>query len=175
MSNLAIVANPGLASSWAEILCIDGHKVDTFTSLMETQDLFSHDHFDILIMDVENPDFGETMLIPQTRAKWPACKIVAVVSSYTFRTSAVYEMGLWSPDQLLLKPLESRLLLATVSFLWAQVRSQEIRTAMESVKRSPAGLPIEAPPENPVLALPTPAAEEQVACHSAETEGRRLA
>lgn len=175
MSNLALVANPALATSWAEILCTDGHTVDTFTNPMETQGLFSHDHFDILIIDVENPDFGETMLIPQTRSKWPDCKIVAVVSSYMFRTSAVYEMGLWSPDQLLLKPLESRLLLATVSFLWAQVRSREIKTAMENVKRTPAGLPIEAPQEASVFALHTPAAEEEITHQSTETEGRRLA
>lgn len=142
MSNVAIVADPGLSSTWATALSADGHVVHTFADSLGAQELFSHDSFDILIIDIENADFGETMLIPQARASWPDCKIIAIVSSYTFRSSAVYQMGLWTPDQLLLKPINTRLLLATVSFLWAQIRSREIRSVIDSVKRLPSGLPI---------------------------------
>lgn len=147
MTNIAIVAEPGLSSTWATALSADGHVVQTFADSLGAQELFSQERFDILIIDIENADFGETMLIPQVRASWPDCKIIAIVSSYMFRSSAVYQMGLWTPDQLLLKPISTRLLLATTSFLWAQIRSQEIRSTIASVKRHPSGLPVHASPD----------------------------
>jgi DNA-binding response OmpR family regulator len=84
-------------------------------------------NIDIMVVDVANPDSGEAMPIPHARAAWPQCKILAITSGYAFRSSAFYQMGLWSPDQLLLKPINLRILTATVSFLWAQVRTERIR------------------------------------------------
>ena len=134
MCKIAIVADPSLSTGWARTLSADGHVVDTFDDPWEYQSELSGDQRDIVILDVTNPNFGETMLIPQTKAAWPDCRTIAVVSSYTFRSSAVYEMGLWTPDQLLIKPVASRLLAATVSFLWAQIRSQQIKKIVEEVR-----------------------------------------
>ena len=134
MCKIAIVADPSLSTGWARILSADGHTVDTFDDPWEYQNQLSNEERDIVILDVTNPNFGETMLIPQTKSAWPNCRTIAVVSSYTFRSSAIYEMGLWTPDQLLIKPVDPRLLTATVSFLWAQIRSDEIREIVREVR-----------------------------------------
>ena len=44
------------------------------------------------------------MLIPQVRAKWPDCRIIVTVNDYSFSASQFYRMGLWAPDDMLLKP-----------------------------------------------------------------------
>ena len=140
MSKIAIIADPTLSTTWARTLRADGHDVDVIEHSFDYQELLSGDPRDIVIFDVANPNFGETMLIPQVRAAWPDCKTIAVVSSYTFRSSAIYEMGLWSPDQLLIKPVNVRLLSATVAFLWAQIRTAEIKQIVREAKGMLDGL-----------------------------------
>ncbi|MEM6621184.1 MAG: hypothetical protein AAF674_03080 [Pseudomonadota bacterium] len=127
MSRIVIIADARLGHVWSSALARDGHDVVCVSDSLSFQSLFEGDSYEIVIIDIDRPDWGETMLIPQVRAAWPDSKIVAVVANYDFRNSAVYQMGLWTPDQVLLKPLAIRLLCTTVSFLWAQIRSQEIR------------------------------------------------
>ena len=134
MSKIAIIADSNLASTWAMILCAEGHVVDTYPHSLNHEDFIAGEAPDIVILDVNNPDFGETMLIPHAKAAWPDCKIVAVVSNYTFRASAIYSMGLWTPDQLLIKPVDRRLLVATISFLWAQIRSKQIKDMVKNTR-----------------------------------------
>ena len=143
MSLIAVIADPLLAMPWANELRADGHVVECYWGHDIAETLFAGESPEIVVIDIENPEWAETMLIPQCQAKWPDCKVIAVVSSYAFRTSAVYEMGLWEPDQLLLKPLTPRLLAATVTFLWAQLRSAEIK---KLVKDTPFLLPGESAP-----------------------------
>ena len=127
MSLIAVVAEPTISQPWAQELQRDGYEVACHWGPSCSESLFSGDIPEIVIVDIAHPEWPESMLIPQSRAIWPNCRIVAVVPSYTFRTSAVYEMGLWEPNQLLLKPLTPRLLAATVTYLWAQLRTQEIK------------------------------------------------
>ena len=134
MSKISIIADSNLASTWAMILCAEGHVVDTYPHSLDHDDFIACEAPDIVILDVTNPDFGETMLIPHAKAAWPDCKIVAVVSNYTFRASAIYSMGLWTPDQLLIKPVDRRLLVATISFLWAQIRSKQIKDMVKNTR-----------------------------------------
>lgn len=127
MSLISVIAEPSLAMPWAKELEADGHVIQCHWGPTSAETLFAGESPEIVIVDIEHPEWPESLLIPQSRATWPACKVIAVVSSYAFRTSAVYEMGLWKPDQLLLKPLAPRLLSATVTFLWAQLRTEEIK------------------------------------------------
>ncbi|MEM7744896.1 MAG: hypothetical protein AAF409_14405 [Pseudomonadota bacterium] len=127
MSRIVIIADPQLAAPWAESLTRDGHAVLTIEGGIGVQTLFDEDPFEIVIVEIDKPDAGESMLVPQVRATWPNCKVIAVVTDFGFRRSAVFEMGLWTPDQVLIKPLAPRLLRATVSFLSAQIRSKELR------------------------------------------------
>lgn len=130
MASILIVGDARSNSTWCEVLRLEGHAVEACENSIEFQSRFASDPVDIFIVDVTHADWGEAMLIPQIRAAWPDCRIVAIASSYAFRSSAVYQMGLWTPDQLLIKPVNLRVLCATVSFLWAQIRSAAIRSAV---------------------------------------------
>ena len=130
MASILIVGDARSNSTWCEVLRLEGHSVEACENSIEFQSRFATDPVDIFIVDITHADWGEAMLIPQIRAAWPDCRIVAIASSYAFRSSAVFQMGLWTPDQLLIKPVNLRVLCATVSFLWAQIRSAEIRSAV---------------------------------------------
>lgn len=158
MSLIAVIANPSTAMPWSQELEADGHKVACHWGPDSSEALFSGDAPEIVVVDIENPEWSESMLIPQSRAKWPDCKVIAVVSSYEFRCSAVYEMGLWKPDQLLLKPLAPRLLAATVTFLWAQLRSEELR---QLVRQTPFMLPSNLIAADKPVLLPEPDWEDE--------------
>lgn len=157
MSKIAVVARPGLAISWVQELRLEGHEAEAFSGPEGAADLFAHAEPEIVIIDIENPEWPESLLIPQARAAWPGCKVIAVVSSYAFRNSAVYKMGLWEPDQLLMKPLSPRLLTATVTFLWAQLRTEELKREIAAAQ---VALPEEArfPADNSDKSTPRRAA-----------------
>lgn len=127
MASILIVGDARANAIWCDVLRLDDHTVELCENSIEFQSRFASDPVDIFIVDVTHADWGEAMLIPQIRAAWPNCKIMAIASDYAFRSSAVYQMGLWTPDQLLIKPVNPRVMCATVAFLWAQIRSARIR------------------------------------------------
>ena len=133
MAEVLIVGDNTSVQQWSLVLARAGHTVETIASTMDMQDRFAGPDVDVLIVDISHADWGEAMLIPQARATWPKCRIIAVASNYAFRSSAVYQMGLWTPDQLLMKPVIPRILSATVAFLWAQIRSDKIREAVATI------------------------------------------
>ncbi len=137
MASILIIGDDAPIPSWVETLR-DEHQVETLTSVVDLPPGKSvTDHsVDIIIVVVSNPDTGDAMPIANARSLWPGCKVIAVTSGYTFRTSAFFRMGLWSPDQLLLKPVNLRILRATVNFLWAQVRTEQIREIVASSSKS---------------------------------------
>lgn len=142
MASILLIGEAASVSNWVDCLEGEGHRVETVSHSVSVRERFSGEEVDILIIDVLHPDHGEAMLIPQARAAWPHCKTIAITSNYSFRTSAIFEMGLWSPDQLLIKPVNLRILTATVAFLAAQRRTddlmREIRSAQISDMRPPA-------------------------------------
>lgn len=131
MASILIIGDTRTHSSWAGVLERDGHSVEVAEHSLSIHDRFAGDPVDIFIVDIMNADWGEAMLIPQARATWPECRTIAVASSYAFRSSAIFQMGLWTPDQLLIKPVNPRVLSATVGFLWAQIKIQRIRKLIE--------------------------------------------
>lgn len=133
MAAVLIVGDSRSVYGWSDALEHEGHSVETCDHSLHVHDRFQGDPVDIFICDVTHADWGEAMLIPQTRATWPECRIIAVASSFSFRSSAVFRMGLWTPDQLLIKPVNTRVLCATVSLLWAQIRTKAIREFITNV------------------------------------------
>lgn len=127
MATTLLVGDARSCGEWADILRRERHSVEICEGSLGFQERFEGPPADIFIVDVTHANWGEAMLIPQARAAWPKCRILAIASGYAFRSSAVYQMGLWTPDQLLIKPVNPRVLCATVAFMWAQIRSEEIR------------------------------------------------
>ncbi|MEO1493978.1 MAG: hypothetical protein AAFV19_17635 [Pseudomonadota bacterium] len=136
MASILIIGDGASIPNWATALRQDDHTVETLPSAMDLPGALEdwYDPIDIIIVDVANPDSGEAMPIAQAQSLWPGCKIIAVTSGYSFRGSAFFQMGLWSPDQLLLKPLNLRIMSATVAFLWAQIRTERLRDIITSAK-----------------------------------------
>lgn len=136
MASILIIGDGASTPNWVTALRQHDHTVETLPNAMELPAALEdwYDPIDIIIVDVANPDSGEAMPIAQAQSIWPGCKIIAVTSGYSFRGSAFYQMGLWSPDQLLLKPINLRILCATVAFLWAQIRTERLRSIITSAK-----------------------------------------
>ena len=136
MASVLIIGDLSVVRVWMDALASYGHTVEHSAGGLEFQERFDGDPVDIFIVEIANADWGEAMLIPQARAKWPDCKVIAVAANYGFRSSAVFQMGLWSPDQLVLKPVNLRVLTANVAFLWAQIRTTRIRRALPTMLRN---------------------------------------
>ncbi len=136
MASILIIGDSAAVPTWVSALRQQDHSVETLSNAMELPAALEdwYDPIDIIIVDVANPDSGEAMPIAQAQSLWPGCKIIAITSGYSFRGSAFFQMGLWSPDQLLLKPINLRILCATVAFLWAQIRTKRLRTIITSAK-----------------------------------------
>lgn len=136
MASILIIGDGAAVPTWVSALRQQDHSVETLSNAMELPAALEdwYDPIDIIIVDVANPDSGEAMPIAQAQSLWPGCKIIAITSGYSFRGSAFFQMGLWSPDQLLLKPINLRILCATVAFLWAQIRTKRLRTIITSAK-----------------------------------------
>lgn len=133
MAAVLIIGENRSIHGWASALEREGHTVETCAHSLDVHDRFQGDPIEIFICDVTHADWGEAMLMPQAKATWPECRTIAVASSYSFRSSAVFRMGLWTPDQLLIKPVNNRVLCATVSLLWAQIKTQAIRSMITNV------------------------------------------
>lgn len=136
MATIAIIGAPMPAMQWVADLTRLGHDVVRFEDTMLFMEQFAERPLDILILDVARPDQGEALMISQARAQWPDCRVLAITSGYTFRSSAVFQMGLWKPDHLLLHPVGERMLSATVAFLWAQQRNESIRRRLSQIHRT---------------------------------------
>jgi len=65
-----------------------------------------------------------------------------VVADHSYRASAIYQMGLWSPDELLVKPMSLNVLSATVTLLSTTPRAHRPSRATRVVRREPAGSPV---------------------------------
>ncbi|MEM7422191.1 MAG: hypothetical protein AAF334_00630 [Pseudomonadota bacterium] len=143
MADIAIIADKRVSAPWMDALLSLDHNVVCFEDAVAFGAEFDQSELDIMIVDVARPNQGEALLIAQARAEWPSAKVIAAVSSYKFRSSAVYKMGLWSPDYLLVHPVSARVLQATVSFLWAQIRTDRIMSRLARSGRTPT---LAAPP-----------------------------
>lgn len=117
MADITILARSEACVRWFSALESEGLCPTCFADVLQFQEQFAQSKLDILIVDIENADDGAALAMSQARAKWQDCRIVAVTPNRGFQRSAVYRMGLWCPDQVLVRPFEDRILPAVVSYL----------------------------------------------------------
>jgi DNA-binding NtrC family response regulator len=94
-----------------------GHLVEVAQDIFRARDRLSGEPCDLVIIDVRLPDGGMGLLIEQARAAWPGCAVVALVQRADLRHSKVHEMGLWTPDAVLVHPVSTDDLARTVASL----------------------------------------------------------
>ena len=137
MARILIIGSEPLTNRWTPLLRRAGHQVEFSQDTLSFQDRFSGDAVDVLIVEITNADHGEAMLMIQARTVWPGCRVVAVPRNRSYRSSALFGMGLWKPDRLLMHPVADDLLLESVQQLWIQTQAEQ-RIARPAPSRSAA-------------------------------------
>lgn len=106
-----------LAQSCALWLNAAGHAVETATNIFRARDRLCGEACDVAVIDVRSPDGGMGLLIEQARAAWPGCRVIALVPPAGFSRSKVHEMGLWTPDSVLVHPIGEAALVSAIADL----------------------------------------------------------
>ena len=120
MGTVSIVGRDRVTSAWERALRQAGHTVEIYRDALAFQDRFSGPPPDVLVVEIVNADQGEAMLMFQARSVWNECRVMAVPQDQSYRSSAVYAMGLWHPDRVLMQPLSNDLLIGCVRQLQLQ-------------------------------------------------------
>lgn len=94
-----------------------GHEVEVTADAFRARERLSGAPCDVVVIDARSPDGGTGLLIEQARAAWPGCAVVALVDRPDLRRTKVHEMGLWTPDAVLVHPVPAEELLGTVQTL----------------------------------------------------------
>ena len=129
MSRILLVGDDAaLVHSHTRALGDAGHRVELAPDVFPARDRLSGDACDVVVIDVRSPDGGLGLLIEQARAAWPDCTIVALVQRADVQRSKVHQMGLWTPDLVLVLPVSGAELARTI----------ETVIAAEPVKRRTA-------------------------------------
>ena len=126
MALTLIVGAERVTAPWMDALSSAGHSVEHCTDVLSFQDRFRGAPVDVLVIDIANADHGEAMLMAQARAVWPDCRVIAMPRDRSYRSSAIFGMGLWSPDRLLMQPVDAEVLVRTVEQLRMQSRVDRI-------------------------------------------------
>lgn len=138
MSNVLIVGANAIITGWVNELSVSGHAVDSCTDILTFQDRFVGIPADIMIVDIRNADHGEAMLMAQARSVWPACRVIALPRDRSYRESAIFRMGLWAPDRLLMQPVTMATLRLTIDQLCVQAAAQRLIGANRTMPEVPA-------------------------------------
>lgn len=118
MPSILIVAeDPRLLHAQAGCLDRAGHAVELAPDVFRARDRLSGEPCDIVVIDVRSPDGGMGLLIEQARAAWPGCAVVALVERPDVKKTKVHQMGLWTPDVMLVHPVTEKRLLQAVAEL----------------------------------------------------------
>lgn len=118
MSSILIVAeDPFLLHAQAGWLDRAGHRVEMAPDVFRARDRLSGDPCAMIVIDVRSPDGGMGLLIEQARAAWPSCVVVALVERPDVKKTKVHQMGLWTPDVMLVHPVTEQRLLGAVAEL----------------------------------------------------------
>ena len=143
MAAILIVGCEHETADWVDALREVGHLVEHCADVLSFQDRFCGTPVDVLVIDIANADHGEAMLMVQARAVWRDCRVIAIARDRSYRSSALYSMGLWSPDRLLMTPVNIDLLLESVEQLRAQARVDRMireRREQEGARPDPAAV-----------------------------------
>lgn len=116
MASILIVGDDiALVQSQTELLERAGHRVEAAGNPFQARERLAGAACDFVLIDVRRPDGGMGLLIEQTRAAWPQCKVIAMVRPVDPHHSKVHKMGLWTPDLELTHPITPDDLLAALS------------------------------------------------------------
>lgn len=126
MALTLIVGAERVTVPWMEALSSAGHGVEHCTDVLSFQERFGGTPADVLLIDIANADHGEAMLMVQARTVWPDCRVIALPRDRSYRSSAIFRMGLWAPDRLLMQPVDAEVLVRTVEQLRMQARVDRI-------------------------------------------------
>ena len=122
MATTLIVGADNVTAPWVAALQDAGHGVEHCADVLAFQERFAGDPVDVLAIDIVNADHGEAMLMAQARSVWPDCRVIALPRDRSYRSSAIFGMGLWAPDRLLMQPVSIDVLVQSVQQLDAQSR-----------------------------------------------------
>lgn len=141
MTSVLIVGRECVTAEWARALRRAGYLVEKCRDTLTFQERFSGDPADVMVVDVVNADSGEAMLMAQARSVWPDCRVIAVSPDRSYQSSAIFGMGLWTPDLLLLLPVAGAQLLDGVRQVRSQAAADERLGAGYSSCAEPPDLP----------------------------------
>lgn len=117
LSILIVAEDPCLLHAQAGWLDRAGHAVELAPNVFRARDRLSGEPCNVVVIDVRSPDGGMGLLIEQARAAWPGCAVVALVERPDVKKTKVHEMGLWTPDVMLVHPVTEKRLLRAVAEL----------------------------------------------------------
>jgi hypothetical protein len=126
MASTLIIGDYHATAPWGSALRAAGHDVEHCGHALAFQDRFTGPPPDVLIVEVTNADQGEAMLMVQAPTVWPRVRVIALPRDKSYRSSALYRMGLWAPHRMLMQPVDDALLVQCVGQLWNQSRAQGI-------------------------------------------------
>lgn len=124
MASILIFGSVLATSPWVQALREVGHCVETCVDVLAFQDRFDGAPADILVVEIINADQGAAMLMVQSRTVWRDCRVIALPRDHSYRSSAIFKMGLWAPDRLLMQPVEPESLTRSVQQLCIQARAE---------------------------------------------------
>lgn len=134
MSRTVIVAHPARSVLWRTALehpDAEIHEIDPPRALAG---LFQQDPASIVILDIEQAHSSTAMLIPQIKHIWPACQLLAVVPEGASQPTDLLHEGLWAPHQVLVRPINARVLYATVALMRARREAKLLTETLHSGK-----------------------------------------
>lgn len=160
MSRTIIVADPARSLLWSTALQTDGADIERIDPARAMADLFQLDPADIAVLEVDQPHSVTMMLIPQIKHFWPACRILAIATKHAFAGTSGQSRGagdgtgygatddLWTPHRVLIRPINARVLRATVALMRAGTDAARISCR---IRHRGAASPVRAPVDTPRL------------------------
>lgn len=125
MASVLIVGCEFVTGEWARALGRAGHSVEECRDTLAFQERFLDAPADILVVEIAHADHGEAMLMAQVRSVWPDCRVIAVSRDRSYQSSAIFDMGLWRPDLLLIQPVQGAQMVESVRRLRVQAQFEQ--------------------------------------------------
>ena len=116
-----LIIGRGLAvRDWAEALRASGFDVQAEPDRAALGYWIDNARFELAVIDISSAEGEEGAVIPVLREAWPGCRFIAMVTAHGFNAAGVHRMGVWCPDQVLVKPVAPALLSGTARLLAAR-------------------------------------------------------
>ena len=84
---LVVDDEPGIRFFLEELLLNDGHRVVTVSSGKAAVDRFTHDEFDLVLLDLRLQDMGGLEVMTSLRQRWPDTVVIVLTGHATLETA----------------------------------------------------------------------------------------